>query len=91
MSHCLPPGALPPPKGCLMLHGLDIIFRHDFQSCGRTMERKSLLFHVKASRGVWPYAPTTSIEQPSLLGLFHFLTPSFTYILFCCKIAVIIT
>ncbi len=25
------------------------IFRHDFQSCGRTMERKSLLFHVKAS------------------------------------------
>jgi len=24
------------------------IFRHDFQSCGRTMERKSLLFHVKS-------------------------------------------
>jgi len=33
------------------------IFRHDFQSCGRTMERNSLLFHVKAS-----------FEQPYLLG-----------------------
>jgi len=25
------------------------IFRYNFQSCGRTMERKSSLFHVKAS------------------------------------------
>ncbi|OQY44738.1 MAG: hypothetical protein B6242_11995 [Anaerolineaceae bacterium 4572_78] len=47
------------------------IFRHDFQSCGRTMERKSLLFHVKASFDAQFILSKNSIEQPYTLSLLY--------------------